>query len=181
MEGVDVKDPKTTESVAFDGKSMGEIMFRGNILMLGYLENSKPAHEVFKGGWYRTGDLAVRHPDGYIQMKDRARDIIFCEGEVISTLEVEAVLLIHPQVLEAAVVGKYDEVLGETPCAFVKLKEGFGGGVEVSSREILEFCEGTLPGFMVPKVVIFGNLPSPTGKIQKFVLREKANIVGGQE
>ncbi|XP_021830692.1 protein STRICTOSIDINE SYNTHASE-LIKE 5-like [Prunus avium] len=125
MEGVDVKDPKTTESVAFDGKSMGEIVFRGNTLMLGYLENSKPAHEVFMGGWYRTGDLAVRHPDGYIQMKDRARDIIFCEGEVISTLEVEAVLLIHPQVLEAAVGGKYDEVLGETPCAFVKLKEGW--------------------------------------------------------
>lgn len=107
-------------------------------------------------------------------MKDRARDIIICSGEVINTLEVEAVL-------EAAVVGKYDEVLGETPCAFVKLKEGFGGGVEASSREIIEFCEGTSPGFMVPKVMIFGDLPSPTGKIQKFVLREKANLVGGQE
>ncbi|CAB4318287.1 unnamed protein product [Prunus armeniaca] len=151
MEGVDVKDPKTMESVAFDGKSMGEIMFRGNKSMLGYLENSKPAHEVFKGGWYRTGDLAVRHPDGYIQMKDRARDIIICSGEVISTLEVEA------------------------------LKEGFGGGVEASSREIIEFCEGTLSGFMVPTVMIFGDLPSPTGKMQKFVLREKANLVRGQE
>ncbi|ONH97236.1 hypothetical protein PRUPE_7G178700 [Prunus persica] len=159
MEGVDVKDPKTMESVAFDGKSIGEIIFRGNTLMLGYLENSKPAHEVFKGGWYRTGDLAVRHPDGYIQMKDRAGNIIICGGEVISTLEVEPVL-------EAAVVGKYDEVFGETPCAIVKLKEGFGGGVEASSREIIEFCEGTLPGFMVPKVMIFG---------------EKANPVGGQE
>ncbi|VVA10009.1 PREDICTED: probable acyl-activating enzyme [Prunus dulcis] len=181
MEGVDVKDPNTMESVEFDGKTMGEIMFRGNTLMLDYLENSKPVHEVFKGGWYRTGDLAVRHPDGYIQMKDRARDIIICGGEVISTLEVEAVLLTHPQVLQAAVVGRYDEVLGETPCAFVKLKEGFGGGGEASSREVIEFCEGKLPGFMVPKVVIFGDLPSPTGKIQKFVLREKANLVGDQE
>ncbi|BFG39406.1 hypothetical protein CerSpe_256800 [Prunus speciosa] len=181
MEGVDVKDPNTMKSVEFDGKTMGEIMFRGNTLMLGYLENSKPVHEVFKGGWYRTGDLAVRHPDGYIQMKDRARDIIICGGEIISTLEVEAVLLTHPQVLEAAVVGRYDEVLGETPCAFVKLKEGFSDGGEASSRVIKEFCEGKLPGFMVPKVVIFGDLPSPTGKIQKFVLREKANLVGGQE
>ncbi|XP_068324071.1 probable CoA ligase CCL13 [Pyrus communis] len=181
MEGVDVKDLNSMESVPYDGKTMGEIMLRGNTLMLGYLKNSNPNHEVFKGGWYRTGDLAVRHSDGYIQMKDRARDIIISGGESISTLEVEAVLLTHPQVLEAAVVGKHDEVLGETPCAFVKLKEGFGGGGEESCKEIVKFCEEKLPVFMVPQAFVFGDLPNSTGRVQKFVLKKKANLVGSQE
>lgn len=178
MEGVDVKDPSTMGSVPYDGKTMGEIMFRGNTLMLGYLKNSKAMNEPFKGGWYRTGDLAIRHPDGYIQMKDRARDMIISDGEAISTLEIEAVLLTHPCVLEAAVVGKNDDWLGKTPCAFVKLKEGFccGGNSSTSSKEIIKFCGDKLPAFMVPKAVIFGDLPlNSTGKIQKFVLREKAN------
>ncbi|KAM1047553.1 hypothetical protein TB2_026377 [Malus domestica] len=180
MEGVDVKDPNNMESVPYDGKTMGEIMFRGNTLMLGYLKHSNPNHEIFSGGWYRTGDLAVRHSGGYIQMKDRARDIIISGGEAISTLEVEAVLLTHPQVLEAAVVGKHDEVLGETPCAFLKLKKGFGGGEE-SCKEIMRFCEKKMPAFMVPQALVFGDLPNSTGKIQKFVLKEKANLVGSLE
>ncbi|PRQ47252.1 putative acid--thiol ligase [Rosa chinensis] len=177
MEGVDVKDPSTMESVPYDGKTMGEIMFRGNTLMLGYLKNSKAMIEPFQGGWYRTGDLAIRHSDGYIQMKDRARDMIISGGEAISTLEVEAVLLTHPCVLEAAVVGRNDDCLGKTPCAFVKLKEGFcSGGNSSTSEEIMKFCGEKLPAYMVPKAVVFGDLPlNSTGKIQKFVLREKAN------
>ncbi|XP_004289047.1 PREDICTED: probable acyl-activating enzyme 1, peroxisomal isoform X1 [Fragaria vesca subsp. vesca] len=177
MEEVDVKDPSTMESVPYDGKTMGEIMFRGNTLMLGYLKNSKAVNEPFKGGWYMTGDLAIRHPDGYIQMKDRARDMIISGGEAVSSLEVEAVLLTHPCVLEAAVVGRNDDCLGKTPCAFVKLKEGSGGdGNSSTSKEIMKFCGEKLPAYMVPKAVVFGDLPlNSTGKIQKLVLREKAN------
>lgn len=177
MEEVDVKDPSTMESVPYDGKTMGEIMFRGNTLMLGYLKNSKAVNEPFKGGWYMTGDLAIRHPDGYIQMKDRARDMIISGGEAVSTLEVEAVLLTHPCVLEAAVVGRNDDCLGKTPCAFVKLKEGAGcDGNSSTSKEIMKFCGEKLPSYMVPKAVVFGDLPlNSTGKIQKFVLRDKAN------
>ncbi|XP_050374076.1 isovalerate--CoA ligase CCL2-like isoform X2 [Argentina anserina] len=177
MEGVDVKDPNTMESVPCDGKTVGEIMFKGNTMMLGYLKNSKAVNEPFKEGWYRSGDLAIRHPNGYIQMKDRARDMIMSGGEAISTLEVEAVLLTHPCVLEAAVVGRNDDCLGKTPCAFVKLKEGSGcDGNPSTSKEIMKFCGEKLPAHMVPKVVVFGDLPlNSTGKIQKFVLREKAN------
>ncbi|GLT60096.1 hypothetical protein SLA2020_328780 [Shorea laevis] len=178
MDGVDVKDPSTMKSIPYDGKTVGEVMFKSNTMMLGYLKNTKTTQEAFKGGWYRTGDLAIRHADGCIQMKDRAKDIINSSGgEVISTLEVEAVLLSHPKVMEAAVVGKVgDDHVGETPCAFVKLKEEDCSAC--MGKEILEFCGDRLPKYMVPHRVIFGDLPiNSTGKIQKFVLREKINAM----
>lgn len=178
MDGVDVKDPNTMKSIACDGKTVGEVMFKGNTMMLGYLKNTKATQEAFKGGWYRTGDLAIRHVDGCIQMKDRAKDIINSSGgEVISTLEVEAVLLSHPKVMEAAVVGRVgDDNVGETPCAFVKLKEE--GCSACMAKEIIEFCGDRLPKYMVPHSVVFGDLPiNSTGKIQKFVLREKINAM----
>ncbi|XP_059434345.1 butanoate--CoA ligase AAE1-like [Corylus avellana] len=178
MDGVDVKDPNTMKSIACDGKTVGEVMFKGNTMMLGYLKNTKATQEAFKGGWYRTGDLAIRHVDGCIQMKDRAKDIINSSGgEVISTLEVEAVLLSHPKVMEAAVVGRVgDDNVGETPCAFVKLKEE--GCSACMAKEIIEFCGDRLPNYMVPHSVVFGDLPiNSTGKIQKFVLREKINAM----
>ncbi|KAJ7944076.1 CoA ligase [Quillaja saponaria] len=176
LEDFDVKDPNTMKSVPFDGKTIGEIMFKGNTLMSGYLKNPKVTQEAFRGGWYRTGDLAIRQPDGYIKMKDRAKDIIHYNGEAISTLEVEAVLLSHPKVLETAVVGKLDKYLGEVPCAFVKLKEGCGA----SAEELIKFCGEWLPNHMVPKSVVFGDLPvNSTGKVQKFILRKKANAING--
>ncbi|CAK9156318.1 unnamed protein product [Ilex paraguariensis] len=175
MEGVDVKDPDTMTSVPPDGKTIGEVMFRGNIMMSGYIKNKEGTEKAFNGGWYRTGDLGVRHSDGYIQMKDRAVDMIISGEESISTLEVEAVLLSHPLVMEAAVVGKPDDLLGETPCAIVKLKEGFG----VTSEEIIKFCADHLPHYMAPRTVVFGDLPvNSTGKIQKHVLRKRANTMG---
>ncbi|EXC35263.1 putative acyl-activating enzyme 1 [Morus notabilis] len=180
MERFDVKDPSTMESIPNDGETMGEIMFRGNTLMSGYVKNSKATEEAYNGGWYRTGDVGIRHQDGSIRMKDRAEDIVICGGNVISTLEVEAVLLSHPNVLEAAVVGRHDECLGEIPCAFVKLKKGCESTI-TSSEEIIEFCGNNLPAYyMVPHAVIFGDLPvNSTGKVQKFVLRDKANAANG--
>ena len=180
MEGFDVKDSNTMESVANDGKTMGEIMFRGNTLMSGYLKNPKASEEAFRWGWYRTGDVGIRHPDGYIQMKDRAVDVVNCGGQAVSTLEVEAVLLSHPRVLEAAVVGRrLDDCSAhndQTLCAFVKLKESSISSSSTTSQEIIEFCGENLPAYMVPKAVIFGDLPiNPTGKVQKFVLRDRAN------
>ncbi|XWS45627.1 hypothetical protein CRYUN_Cryun15aG0152800 [Craigia yunnanensis] len=172
IEEVDVKEPDTMKSVPRDGKTIGEVMFRGNTLMSGYLKNPKATQEAFKNGWYRTRDLGLMHPNGVIQLKDRAKDIIVSGGEIISTLEVEAVLLSHPKVLDAAVVGKHDDYLKEKPCAFVKLKEGYGA----SSEEIVKFCEEQLSDFMVPRTVVFGELPvNSTGKVQKFTLRVKAN------
>ncbi|XP_022741827.1 probable acyl-activating enzyme 1, peroxisomal [Durio zibethinus] len=174
IEQVDVKEPDTMKSVPRDGKTIGEVMFRGNTLMSGYLKNPKATQEAFKDGWYRTRDLGLIHPNCVIQLKDRAKDIIVSGGEIISTLEVEAVLTSHPKVLEAAVVGKHDDFLKEKPCAFVKLKEGYGA----SSEEIVKFCEEQLPEFMVPRTVVFGELPvNSTGKVQKFTLREKANAI----
>ncbi|GLT82546.1 hypothetical protein SLE2022_009100 [Rubroshorea leprosula] len=174
MEGVDVKDPETMKGVPADGKTIGEVMFKGNTLMTGYLKKPQANQEAFKDGWYRTRDLGVICPNGHIQLKDRARDIIISGGEIVSTLEVEEVLLSHPKVLEAAVVGQLDENLKEKPCAFVKLKEGKSG----SAEEIVEFCEQQLPGIMVPRTVVFGDLPvNSTGKVQKFILREKANAL----
>ncbi|KAA8532052.1 hypothetical protein F0562_006806 [Nyssa sinensis] len=174
MEGVDVKDPVTMASVPADGKTIGEVMFRGNTIMSGYLKNLQATQEAFRGGWYRTGDLGVIHPDGYIQMKDRAVDMVISGGETISTLEVEAVLVSHPMVLEAAVVGRPDDGFGETLCAFVKLKEG----CDVSAEEIIKFCRDQLACYMASWTVIFGDLPvNSTGKIQKFVLREKAKAM----
>lgn len=177
MEGVDVKDPITMTSVPPDGKTMGEVMFRGNTLMMGYHKNPKATQEAFAGGWYRTGDLAVVHPDGYIQMKDRCKDVIVSGGgEKVSTIEIEAAVVDHPMVLAAAVVGRPDDdCLGETACAFVKLKDGCGANGE----EIISFCEERLPNFMVPRTVIFGDLPvNSTGKVQKFVLRERVKALG---
>ncbi|XWS33932.1 hypothetical protein CRYUN_Cryun22dG0125500 [Craigia yunnanensis] len=174
IEEVDVKEPDTMKSVPRDGKTIGEVMFRGNTLMSGYLKNPKATQEAFKDGWYRTRDLGLMHPNGIIQLKDRAKDIIVSGGEIISTLEVEAVLLSHPKILEAAVVGKHDDYLKEKPCAFVKLKEGSGA----SSEEIVKFCEEQLPDFMVPRTVVFEELPvNSTGNVQKFALRVKANAI----
>jgi fatty-acyl-CoA synthase len=150
---------------------MGEIMMRGNITMKGYLKNPKATQEAFKGGWFHTGDLAVMQPDGYVKIKDRSKDIIISGGENISSIEVEDTLYRHPAVMAAAVVAQPDDKWGETPCAFVELKEG----AKVSEAEIIEFCRASMARFKVPKRVMFGVLPkTSTGKIQKFVLREKA-------
>ncbi|KAK7406904.1 hypothetical protein VNO78_08540 [Psophocarpus tetragonolobus] len=170
MQDVDVKDPETFESTPRDGKTIGEIMFKGNALMLGYLKNSQATGKALKGGWYRTGDLGVREPNGSITMKDRAKDIIYCKGKLVSSLEVEAVLLNHPKVLKAAVVGIDDECLEESPYAIVKLKDGYSATVE----DIIKFCEDHLATHMVPRSVEFGDLPvNSTGKVQKFRIREK--------
>ncbi|KAF3440389.1 hypothetical protein FNV43_RR18673 [Rhamnella rubrinervis] len=147
----------------------------GNTVMSGYLRDIKTTEEAFKGGWFRSGDLAVKHHDNYIEVKDRLKDIIISGGENISTVEVETVLFSHPAVLEAAVVGRPDEHWGQTPCAFVKLKEGF----DVNDHEIIQFCREHLPHYMAPKTVIFDDIPkTSTGKIQKFILRERAKALG---
>lgn len=175
LEDVDVRDPGTMESVAADGKAIGEIMFKGNTVMSGYLKDSKATKEAFRGGWFHSGDLAVKHPDEYIEIKDRLKDVIISGGENISTVEVETALYSHRAILEAAVVGRPDDHWGETPCAFVKLKDGY----EASEQEIIKFCRDRLPHFMAPKSVIFEELPkTATGKIQKFILREKAKAMG---
>ena len=172
QEAMDVLDPKTLRPVPRDGKTMGEIFFRGNITMKGYLKNPKATEEAFEGGWFHTGDLAVMYPDGYTRIKDRSKDIIISGGENISTIEVEDVLYRHPQVLEAAVVARPDEKWGETPCAFVTLKSG---APAVSEQDIIAFCRERLAGFKCPRKVVFGPLPkTATGKIQKNVLRELA-------
>jgi fatty-acyl-CoA synthase len=166
-----VIDPQTMLPVPHDGETMGEIMFRGNITMKGYLKNPTASAEAFAGGWFHTGDLAVQYPDGYIKIKDRAKDIIISGGENISSIEVEDVLYRHPAVLAAAVVAKPDARWGETPCAFVELK----AGAAVSVEDIVAHCKKHLAGFKVPRSVVFGELPkTSTGKIQKFELRKKA-------
>jgi fatty-acyl-CoA synthase len=166
-----VIDPETMQPVPWDGETMGEIMFRGNITMKGYLKNPKATQESFAGGWFHTGDLAVQYPDGYIKIKDRSKDIIISGGENISSIEVEDVLYRHPDVLAAAVVAKPDPKWGETPCAFVELK----AGAKTTPEDIVAHCRKHLAGFKVPKAVVFGELPkTSTGKIQKFELRKKA-------
>lgn len=166
-----VLDPQTMQPVPWDGETMGEIMFRGNITMKGYLKNAKATQEAFAGGWYHTGDLAVQYPDGYIKIKDRSKDIIISGGENISSIEVEDVLYRHPAVLAAAVVAKPDPRWGETPCAFVELK----AGASVTAEDVVAHCRKHLAGFKVPRAVVFGELPkTSTGKIQKFELRRKA-------
>ncbi|XP_030950209.1 probable acyl-activating enzyme 1, peroxisomal [Quercus lobata] len=176
LEEIDIKDPVTMKSVPPDAKTMGEVMFRGNIVMNGYLKNLKATQDAFNGGWFRSGDLGVKHSDGYIELKDRSKDIIISGGENISTIEVEAALSSHPAVLEAAVVGRPDDHWGETPCAFVKLKNGSNA----SAEEIIKFCRDRLPHYMAPQTVVFeDDLPkTSTGKTQKFVLREKAKAMG---
>lgn len=166
-----VLDPQTLQPVPWDGETMGEIMFRGNITMKGYLKNAKATQEAFAGGWYHTGDLAVQYPDGYIKIKDRSKDIIISGGENISSIEVEDVLYRHPEVLAAAVVAKPDPKWGETPCAFVELKPGS----KLTAEEVVAHCKKHLAGFKVPRAVVFGELPkTSTGKIQKFELRKQA-------
>jgi len=170
-----VLDPETLQPVPTDGETMGEIMFRGNIVMKGYLKNPKATAEAFAGGWYHTGDLAVQYPDGYIKIKDRSKDIIISGGENISSIEVEDVLYRHPDVLAAAVVARPDPKWGETPCAFVELK----AGSQLTAEEVVTHCRKHLAGFKVPKAVVFGELPkTSTGKIQKFELRKRAGSAG---
>jgi fatty-acyl-CoA synthase len=171
LEELTVADPATLVPVTAGGTTMGEVLMRGNIVMKGYLKNPRATEEAFAGGWFHSGDLGVMHPDGYIELKDRSKDIIISGGENISTIEVEDVLYRHPAVLEAAVVARPDPMWGETPCAFVTLK------VEASAtaEEIIAFCREHLARFKAPRTVLFGPLPkTSTGKIQKFVLRERA-------
>jgi len=170
-EGLTVMDAETMKPVPADGETMGEIMFRGNITMKGYLKNPKATAEAFAGGWFHSGDLAVMQPDGYVKIKDRSKDIIISGGENISSLEVEEALYRHPAVLAAAAVARPDPKWGETPCVFVELKPG----AQVTEQEIIEHCRGHLARFKVPRAVVFGELPkTSTGKIQKFVLRQRA-------
>ena len=169
--GASVRNPETLEEVPHDGETMGEIMFRGNIAMKGYLKHPAATEEAFRGGWFHSGDLAVQYPDGYIKIKDRSKDIIFSGGENISSIEVEDVLYRHPDVLAAAVVAKPDPKWGETPCAFIELKLG----AQTTVEDIVAHCKLHLAGFKVPRHVIFGEVPkTSTGKIQKFALRQQA-------
>jgi fatty-acyl-CoA synthase len=171
LEELTVADPVSLAPVAPDGAAIGEILMRGNIVMKGYLKNPRATEEAFAGGWFHSGDLGVMHPDGYIELKDRSKDIIISGGENISTIEVEDVLYRHPCVLEAAVVARPDPMWGETPCAFVALKPE----APATADEIIAFCRDHLARFKVPRTVMFGPLPkTSTGKIQKFVLRERA-------
>ena len=169
-EGMTVLDPLTLAPVPRDGETMGEIMFRGNITMKGYLKNPKATEEAFRGGWFRSGDLAVMQADGYVKIKDRSKDVIISGGENISSQEVEDVLFGHPAVMLAAVVARPDPKWGETPCAFIELKEG----ASVTEAQIIDFCRERMARFKVPKSVIFGPLPkTSTGKIQKYLLRDR--------
>lgn len=175
LDGIDVKNPKTMESVQRDGKILGEVMMRGNTVMNGYFKDTEATTAAFDGGWFHTGDLGVMHPDGYIELKDRSKDIIISGGENVSTIEVESILYSHPEILEAAVVGRPDNYWGETACAFVKLKET----KQATPESIIAFCRERLPHYMAPRTVIFGELPkTSTGKVQKNVLREKAKALG---
>ncbi|UUZ76506.1 AMP-binding protein [Polaromonas sp. P1(28)-13] len=170
QQAITVLDPETMLPVPADGETMGEIFFRGNLVMKGYLKNPQATNEAFAGGWFHTGDLAVLHPDGYVKIKDRSKDVIISGGENISSLEVEEVLYRHPAVMVAAVVAKPDDKWGEVPCAYLELREG----ASVTEVEIIEHCRSQLARFKVPKQVLFGTLPkTSTGKIQKFVLREQ--------
>ena len=171
LEELLVVDPETMQPVPRDGETIGEIMFRGNIVMKGYLKNPAATEEAFAGGYFHSGDLAVCHADGYIEIKDRSKDIIISGGENISTIEIEKTLYRHPAVLEAAVTAMPDAKWGETPCAFVTLHPQ----AEAGEQEIIDFCRDNMPRFMAPRKVVFGSLPkTSTGKVQKFELRERA-------
>jgi fatty-acyl-CoA synthase len=172
QEGVTVIDPETMREVPRDGETIGEVMFRGNIVMKGYLRNEKATREAFAGGWFHTGDLGVLDEHGYVIIKDRSKDIIISGGENISSVEVEDVLYKHPAVLFAAVVAKPDPKWGEVPCAFIELKDG----AKATEAEIIAYCRGQMSGFKTPKAVVFGPIPkTSTGKIQKFMLRDAVN------
>jgi len=174
LDGLMVADPVTLEPVPADGETLGEIFFRGNIVMRGYLKNPDATAAAFAGGWFHSGDLAVLHPDGYLQIRDRSKDVIISGGENISSVEVEGVLYRHPAVLEAAVVARPDDTWGEVPCAFVTLRDD----ETVTEEEIIAFCREHMARFKAPKRVIFGPLPkTSTGKVQKFLLRESARAL----
>ena len=178
QEAVTVLDPETMLPVPWDGETVGEIMFRGNIVMKGYLKNAEATAEAFAGGWFHTGDLAVVHADGYVKIKDRSKDVIISGGENISSLEVEEVLFRHPAVNIAAVVAKPDEKWGEVPCAYVELRPG----AKATEAEVIEFCREHLARFKVPKQVVFVEIPkTSTGKVQKFRLREMAKSASAIE
>ena len=171
LESARVKDPGTMADVPHDGETVGELMVRGNTVMKGYLKNPIATDAAFAGGWFRTGDLGVQHPDGYVEIKDRAKDIVISGGENVSTLEVEEVLYRHPAILEAAVVARPDATWGEIPCAFVTLRDG----ASATEDEIIGFCRTRMARFKAPKAVVFGPLPkTSTGKVQKFELRARA-------
>ena len=174
LDELDVLDPSTMQPVPRDGHTMGEVMFRGNIVMRGYFRNPEANAEAFRGGWFHSGDLAVMDPDGYLRIKDRAKDIIISGGENISSIEIENILYSHPDVLEAAVAARPDAHWGETPCAFVQL----AAGSLVTETELINYCRSHLAHFKCPKTIIFKELPkTSTGKIQKYLLREWASAL----
>jgi len=174
LEALDVLDPQTMIPVAADGQSMGEVMFRGNVVMKGYLKNPRSTEAAFAGGWFHSGDLGVKHPDGYVQLRDRSKDIIISGGENISSIEVEDALFEHPAVELAAVVARPDEKWGETPCAFVELKPG----MSATAEELIAWCQERLARYKCPRHVVFTEIPkTSTGKLQKYVLRERARAL----
>ena len=175
LQDLTVMDPETMTEVPADGETLGEVMFKGNIVMKGYLKNPSATEEALENGWFHSGDLGVLHKDGYIQLKDRSKDIIISGGENISSIEVEDAIFNHPAVMNAAVVAKLDEKWGEIPCAFVELKPKYSN---VTSDEIISFCRENLAHYKCPRLVVFGDLPkTSTGKIQKFILRKKAKSI----
>lgn len=175
LENLAVMNPETMENVPADGETIGEVMFRGNIVMKGYLKNPAASEEAFRGGWFHSGDLGVMHPDGYLQLKDRSKDIIISGGENISSIEVEDALYKHPGIMAAAVVARPDDKWGETPCAFVELRVGYS----LSEEEVIEHCRGLLARFKCPRTVVFHEVPkTSTGKIQKYLLRDQARNLG---
>ncbi|MDQ6629386.1 MAG: AMP-binding protein, partial [Pseudomonadota bacterium] len=178
QQAVTVLDPQTLLPVPADGETMGEIFFRGNVVMKGYLKNPTATEEAFAGGWFHTGDLAVMYPDGYVKIKDRSKDVIISGGENISSLEVEEALYRHPAVLACAVVARPDPKWGETPVAFVELRQDS----QVTAAELVGHCRGLLAGYKVPREVRFEPIPkTSTGKIQKFQLRDRARTPAGKD
>jgi fatty-acyl-CoA synthase len=174
LDALDVMDPETMASVPADGTTLGEVMFRGNVVMKGYLKNKPSTDKAFEGGWFHSGDLGVKHPDGYVQLKDRSKDIIISGGENISSIEVEDALFQHPAVQLVAVVARPDEKWGETPCAFVELKPQ----MTATAEELIAWCRGRLAGYKRPRHIVFMEIPkTSTGKVQKFVLRERARAI----
>jgi fatty-acyl-CoA synthase len=174
LQALDVRDPETLQPVPRDGQTLGEVMFRGNVVMKGYLKNQKASDAAFAGGWFHSGDLGVIHPDGYVQLKDRSKDIIISGGENISSIEVEDALYKHPAVQVVAVVAKPDDKWGETPCAFVELKPG----MTASAEELMAWCRQNLAAYKCPRYVVFAEIPkTSTGKLQKFKLRDAAKAV----
>ena len=175
LEALDVMDPNTMEPVPADGRTMGEVMFRGNVVMKGYLKNKPSTDQAFAGGWFHSGDLGVKHPDGYVQLRDRSKDIIISGGENISSIEVEDALFEHPGVQLAAVVARPDEKWGETPCAFVEMKPGHAA----TADELIEWCRTRLARYKCPRTIVFAEIAkTSTGKVQKFALRERARKLG---